>query len=277
MNIQNENEPLFSEEEYLGLLELTYSLAEAISGKVFSDGRKPDSQLLALKLFTLAASAYQLYKGTRLPFPASTGGSDFIDFSSIAILTRSAIETYLTFFDVFVAPKNNDEFEFRYCLWYLSGYVSLEKFDPHDPDLQADYGKAQEEIFALRERIKATSIYKSLKEGDQNDILKGKRQRNWDKELDSAGFGKWTFRNVYRYNSGFVHADGLTTSQLMSAETKEDQLFHAETDLVTMMVIISKFIVDFGLLYEEASLVFPRFDKIYKRALMWSDIARKLD
>ena len=277
MNIQNKNEPSFSEEEYLDLLELTYSVAEAISGKFFSDGRKPDSQSLALKLFTLAASAYQLYKGTRLPFPSSTRGSGFIDFSSTAILTRSALETYLTFFEVFVAPKNNDEFEFRYCLWYLSGYVSLEKFDPHDPDLQADYGKAQEEIFALRERIKATSFYQSLKNDVQRDVLNGNRRRKLDTVLTSAGFGKWTFRNIYRYYSGFVHADGLTTSQLMSAETKEDQLFHAETDLVTMMVIISKFIVDFGLLYEEASLVFPRFDKIYKRALMWSDIARKLD
>ncbi len=267
----------FSDKEYLELLELTFEVAQSIKGKVSPDGRKPDSQYLALKLYTHAASAYWLYTGTNTSVPASTGGSSFIDFSSIAVLTRSALETYLSFFEVFRAPSTDDEFEFNYCLWHLSGQVIHEDFIPTDPALHEDYKIAQEELKALRDRLMATAFYQGLTPKQQKDVLKGKRKRNWLLLAKSAGFGHQFIRRIYAYYSGFVHADGFTAGQLMSAQTRDDQLFHARTHLITLMVILAKFILDYGSLFEEARATFTKFNSAYERATFWSEIAKQLN
>jgi hypothetical protein len=209
--------------------------------------------------------------------PTSTGGSAFVDFSSIAVLARSALETYLTFFEVFVAPTNNDEFEFNYCLWHLSGHVVRENLVPLDPNLQEDYKTAQEDIKALRNRLMATSIFQALGSKEQKNVLKGKRKRDWLLVAKSAGFGYQFIRQIYTYYSGFVHADGLTAGQLMSAQTRDDQLFHAKIHLVTLMITMSKFILNYGALFEEANAKFQQFNTTYEQAKMWSEIAQRMD
>ena len=269
-----ENE--FSEKEYLDLLELAFEVAESVKEKVSPDGRRPDSQYLALKLFAHAATAHMLYTGTKAPVPASTGGTNFIDFSSIAVLARSALETYLSFFEVFMAPKNDDEFEFNYCLWHLSGHVVLEDIVPSDPALQEEAKIAQDDIKALRDRIEATAIFQGLSPNVRKGVLKGKRKRDWPKLAESAGFNDQFIRRIYAYYSGFVHADGFTAGQLMSAQAKQDQIFHAQIHFITIMIVLSKFILDYGQLFEEARGLFPNFKTAYDRAVIWSEIAKNL-
>lgn len=267
----------FSDKEYLEILELTFEVVESINGKVSPDGRKPDSQYLALKLYTHAATAYWLYTGTKSTVPASTGGSAFIDFSSIAVLTRSALETYLSFFEVFIAPKTDDEFEFNYCLWHLSGQVIRENLIPIDPALHEDYKIVQEDIKALRDRLMATAVFQNLKPKEQKDVLRGKRKRDWLLVAKSAGFDHQFIRRIYAYYSGFVHADGFTAGQLMSAQTRDDQLFHAQIHLVTLMIILAKFVLDYGNLFEEVRAIFPKFNSAFERATFWSEIAKMLN
>jgi hypothetical protein len=268
----------FSEEEYLALLELTYEVAQSIQGKVSIDGRKPDSQYLALKLYAHAATAYWLYQGTKAPVPASTGGSSFIDFSSIAVITRAAIETYLSFFEVFVATLTDDEFEFNYCLWHLSGNIFFEKLGSVDSSLEENYKAKEEEIAELRDRLKKTARFAGLKSGEQKDVLDGKRKRDWAAVAKSAGFGfEFLRKRVYPYSSGFVHADGYAAGQMMSAQTNEDQKFHAEMNLVTMMILLSKFILDYESLFEEVQSVTQKFESARKKAEIWSEVARRFD
>ena len=267
----------FSEDVYLALLELAFEVAQSLKGKESLDGRKPDSQHLALKLFTHAATAHWLYIETKSTVPASTGGSAFVDFSSIAVITRAALETYLTFFEVFVAPQTDDEFEFKYCLWHLSGHVVREGLEPQDPSLEEDYQVAQEEIIVLRDRLKATTAYQNLKPGEQKNILRGWRKRDWEEVASSAGLGLQFTRRIYAHYSGFAHADGLTAGFLMSATTVEDQRFHAQIHLVTIMFLLSKFILDYAELFEEAKEVLPKFPFAYKRAQIWSEAISRLD
>ncbi len=267
----------FSEAEYLALLELTYEVAQALTGKVSPDGRMPDSQHLALKLYTHGVSAHWLYQGSKSTVPASTGGSSFIDFSSIAVITRAALETYLTFFEVFVAPEDDDEFEFLYCLWHLSGHVIREGMVPLDQSLREDYEVAQEDIKALRDRMEATERYKALKPREKKNVLKGWRKRDWEAVAESAGFGLEFVRRLYAYYSGFAHADGLTAGLLMSAKTADDQRFHAQIHLVTIMIVLSKFILDYARLFEEASKVLPDYPLASDRARFWSEVISQIE
>jgi hypothetical protein len=269
------DELAFVEEEYLSILELAFEVAQALSGKVM-DNRRADVESLALKLYAHGCTVYWLYQGTKVPVPVSTGGSSFVDFSSMAVITRSALETYLTFFEVFVQPTSEDEFEYNYCLWYLAGNAFLEDVGTVDPSLQAEHDVATREIAALRDRLKATAKFASLTSGQQRNVLEGKRQRQWDVVAKTAGFGfEFLRRRIYPYYSDFVHAGGLTAGQLLSAQGKEDQLFHAKIHLVTMMILLSKFILNYEDLFTEARTVIARFRASQERAERWSEIASK--
>jgi hypothetical protein len=267
----------FSEQEYLGLLELQFEVAQALKGKASSDGRWPDAQYLALKLFAHGASAHWLFQGTNAPVPESRGGAAFTDFGSIAVIARAALETYLTFFEVFVSPSTEDEFEFQYCLWHLAGQVILEDLEPSDESLRENYLGAQADIAELRERLQATELFSRMTSRQQERVLQGWRRRDWRMIAEAAGIGLGFIRRIYSYYSGFVHSDALTSSQLFSAQTRQDQRGHSELHLITIMFALSKFILDYADLFGEASEVLPSFPEAHSRARIWSEVISRLD
>jgi hypothetical protein len=267
----------FSAEEYLGILELQFEVAQALKGKPSSDSRWPDAQHLALKLFAHGASAHWLFQGTNAPVPRSTVGAAFTDFGSIAVIARAALETYLTLFEVFVSPSTEDEFEFQYSLWHLAGQVVLEDLEPSDESLVENYLGAQADIAELRERIQATDVFAGLTQRQQEQVLQGRRRRNWSEIAASAGIGLGFIKRIYSYYSGFVHSDALTSSQLFTAQTREDQRGHAELHLLTIMFALSKFILDYVDLFEEAAQVLPRFPEAHSKAQVWSEVLSRLD
>lgn len=266
----------FSIEEYLGLLELQYEVAQSLKGRMSHDGRWPDVQYLALKLFAHGASSYWLFQETVVPVPASNQGGRFIDFSSIAVIARAALETYLTFFEVFVRPDSDDEFEFQYCLWHLAGQVVLEDLEPSDDSLAENYRGAQEDIAELRSRLQATSVFANLSRRQRDRVLQGKRHRDWREIAVSAEIGLGFIRTIYSYYSGFVHSDALSASQLFSAQSTKDQIGHAELHLVTVMFALSKFILDYSKLFEEARAVLPRFPEAAFRARVWAGVLSRM-
>ncbi len=262
-----------AEKEYLSVLELAFEVAQALSGKVM-DSRRADVESLALKLYAHGCTAHWLYQGTKVPVPASTGGSSFVDFSSMAVIARAALETYVTLYEVFVQPTTDDEFEFNYCLWQLAGRVFLEEIGAVDQSLQPEQTEVMNEIAALRDRLSGTKKFAGLTPGQQKEALDGKRHRQWDMVAKSAGFGfEFLRKRIFPYYSGFVHADGLIAGQLLSAQKREDQLFHAEMHLVTILILLSKLVLDYENLFTEARAVIPKFNAAQEAAERWSKIA----
>ncbi|MBI5965384.1 MAG: hypothetical protein HY863_18055 [Chloroflexi bacterium] len=269
-------ETVFSKEDYLQTLELCYEVAESINGKLSQDGRMPDCQYLALKLYAHAASAYWLSMGTRAPVPRSTNGSSFIDFASIAVIARVALETYLTLFEVFMMAQSDDEFEFDYCLWHLSGRVIHENITPTDPTLFDEYKSALVDIADLRSRIQQTAKFSTLTIKQKAVVLKGVRKRTWKDVAEKAGFGVDFIRKIYSFNSSYVHADGLSASQLMSAQSKVDQEFHTQIHLLTILIVMSKMILNYAEKFSEAASVCKQFPLVYERTKRWSEAVARI-
>jgi hypothetical protein len=209
--------------------------------------------------------------------PRSTNGAAFTDFASIAVIARAALETYLTFFEVFVSPSTEDEFEFQYCLWHLAGQVVLEDLVPSDESLTEHYLHAQADIRELRERLRTTQVFAALTRRQQDQVLQGKRRRDWRDIAAAAGLSPGFIKRIYSYYSGFVHSDAYTSAQMFSAQTKEDQRAHAELHLLTIMFVLSKFILDYARIFEEANDVLPRFPDAHRRAQVWSEVLSRLD
>jgi len=267
----------FSNSDFESLLELMYEVVQSLKGKNFDDGRLPDVQLLAFKLYSHAVSSYWLYQGTNADVPKSIGGTHFVDNASIIVLTRAALETYLTFFEVFIEPKNDDVFEFAYCLWHLSGKVMLEDYDPIVDTPKEKLEEIRNEINKLKDRIKATESFKNHTRKQKKQILKGKNFRKLGDIASSANLSPNFIRFVYKYYSGFVHSDGYTSGQLFSAETITQQKDFAQLHMNMFMILISKFILDYTEKFKQPSYLLDLKPEVHSIAFFWSEIGARFD
>lgn len=268
-------QPPYTTDQYLQLLDLTYEVAQSLKGRLSPDYRWPDCQQLATKLFFHAATVYWLREAsTKAPVPRSCGGCAFHDFPSVAVLTRAAFETYLTMFEVFFEPATEDEFEFRHALWLLSGFVIRENYRPSDPALQSQFSKAQKEIHDMRTRLQKTKKYKSLKPSEQKKVSKGEAIRSWKVVAKAAGFGEQTIQRMYAYYSGYVHADGLSATQIETAKTAQKQVEHIEIHMrTTIMLVLSKMILGYAKKFPEAQVACDKNPDAHYIAKIWSGVA----
>jgi hypothetical protein len=267
----------FDIDNYLQLLDLTYEVAQSLKGKPSVDPRWPDCQQLAQRLFNHAATIYYLRLGTECPVPYSSGkGTFFYDFASVIVLTRAALETFLTLFEVFFEPTTEDEFEFNHAFWQLAGFVVREGFIPSDPALKSQIPKLQREIDEMRTRIQKTKKFRSLKRGEQKNVLKGKRKRDWTSLAKAVGFGEQTIRRMYSYYSGYVHADGLSGIQVVTVKTAPEQIEFIEGNMYTVMILLSKMIIEYAKRFPEAEAVCDKNPDAFFQAEIWSGAAERM-
>lgn len=256
----------FTPEQYLEMLDLAYEVAQALRGKPATDKRLPDCQQLGGKLCLHALTIYHLSQGTRAPIPLSLeGGASFLDHASIAVLTRAALETYLVLFEVFFEPASDDDSEFAHALWKLSGFVLRETYDPTGP--------TPPEVQALRARLQNTGRFRSLTLPQQRDTLRGRRDRDWSAVARAAGFGENTLRMLYKYYSGYVHADGLSGAQIADADTLKVQREHAFRHMQVVMIVLAKMILNYADRFAESRQVCGKRPTTYYLAQIYSGAA----
>lgn len=267
---------MFDIDEYLQLLDLTYQVVQSLQGKPAPDPRWTDCQRLTAKLFFHAATVYHLRQGTKAPLYSTENGANFYDFASVTIIIRTAFETYLRLFEVFFEPTNDDEFEFRHALWQLAGFIIRENFIPSDPSLRNQLGNAQEEIHEMRTRIRETETFKTLTDGQQKQVLKGRRVRAWRDVAKAAGFGEQTIRQMYAYYSGYVHSDALSAVQVIDAKTANEQIEYIDSHMRTLMIVMSKMIVDYANKFPETREVCDKNPQVFYQAEVLTQAIKRL-
>jgi len=267
-----------SAEEYLALLDLAYDVAQSIKGKRTGDRRLPDCQQLAAKLFMHASSIYWLSQGTRAPVPrALPTGTNFWDFPSVAVLTRAVLETYLNLYEVFFEPISEDEREFRYQIWLLSGFAVREMHRPSDPAIASQVAQSQSDIQEIRRKLSRTRKFKRLSEKAQESLLKGKRpHRDWTVVAKAAGFGEKSIRWMYAYYSGYAHADGLAGAQIIAANTRAQQIEFVDLHMRTTMMVLAKMILDYRAAFRESKRACDAKPDALFRAEIWANVASRL-
>lgn len=253
-----------TQSEYLQLLDLLYQVAQSLKGKTYPDSRIHDCNRLALKLFFHAATLLWLKQGTRAPVP-EPDGAYFYDIASSAVITRSALETYLTMYELFFEPISDDEREFRYAVWILSGFVIRNDILTSDPTL-----------IAMRKRIRNTTTFASLSSKQQRLVLeKGKKlSKDFKKRTKAAGFSPIIFRRMNQYLSSYVHSDGLSATQIIDADTPEKQQGYIKNYMNLVMMVMAKMILEYRKLFPSAEAWCIAKPKAFLLAEHWSEIAR---
>jgi uncharacterized protein DUF5677 len=168
-----------------------------------------------------------------------------VDFSSMAILTRAALETYLTLNYLFVAPEDQDEREFKLNSWYLGGLDRI-KYKPAFAD---NLQKWQEEMLQaeeLKKKIQASSYFKGLKPNRQKDVLGGDwKLGGWFELAKRAGFNEGYFRKQYMFLSSYSHSNRLSVIQIQQTKKLAEQTSMASAFISILMVLLAKYSYDY--------------------------------
>jgi hypothetical protein len=86
------------------------------------------TETLSIKMLLATRSIIQICDGVNLATPNKIATIAWLDFSSINILTRSIIETFLTLEYLFYNDLEESERIFRFHIWRISGYKSRQGF-----------------------------------------------------------------------------------------------------------------------------------------------------
>ena len=233
-----------------------------------------DAQPLALKLFQHLGSLFHLARETIVPLGRIN--ISYIDHASITVLARSAFETYLAFYYIFVAPPTVQEKLFRYKLWQLGGLLDRQRFSAFSDMAKGKAHLEKEMVDCLQEEIQAGPFYKQLDCEDQKKARQGKWRFNksWTDLAKIAGFDRVYFEVVYCYLCSYAHTSYLSIVQIGQADSKETQGSLAETWLGLGLGLMSHFIFALVSIYPKAHIVLSNFPDALRTASIWNDIGR---
>lgn len=264
----------FSIRHYKLLSSLLLQMINALEGVRPQDERLLGCNQLAGKIFIHAISIYHLYQGTKVSLLYRNRPTDFVDFSSIAVLVRVGIETYLNMHELYFQVQTDDDFEFNHALWELAGFIIREDVDivhrSGDAYLQQEHQKALTHIAELRNRIENTARFQSLSTNQQKQVMQGRRgSKIKEATVKSAGMDYKLIQMVYAYFSAYTHGDALSGIQLMNARSRAQQLQHADSFMTLMLIVISKTVRRMAEKFPEARAVADRHKYAFSWSLVW--------
>ncbi len=215
------------EENLEPLLAILLTVAEAQRGTVAGpDQRLLDAEGLVLKFVGHVSAAIALSRGTNLP----DLGIAFFDPGSVSVLVRTAVETFLVFHHVFVAPSRPEEADLCYLGWELGGLADRQRFPLRSPAGKRLLEQEAAQIEALKARLQGNEAFAGLPAAQRKQLLRGRwraggdgRDIPWRDLALAAGFNEDSANGIYHYLCGHAHSSWISVLQLRQARTREDQ------------------------------------------------------
>jgi hypothetical protein len=257
------------ERHYLKLLETMIAVAEAGKGMPGgSDRRLLDAEALFLKLFCHASSALYLFRGTRVP---ELGNVSFFDPASVNVLSRAAIEAFLVFHYVFIAPTSKDVEDLRYFAWTLGGLLDQQKYTAQTSQGKAILVAKRPEIANLQQKLTANPSFAGLTNKQQRGLKRGEwRLESWSDIALSAGLSLKNAKEFYSYLCGHAHSSNLNVSQLWQASSAENQRMLSEPALNHIMIAMAFIIKSYATLFPQVDQVLAKDSKAREIVDVWT-------
>jgi len=180
-----------------------------------------------------------------------------VDFASIAILTRAALETYLTLNYVFVSTQNVDELEFRFKCWHLAGFLDRADFDPKEEEHIKLKDSEKQATDKIKLEIQRLPFFNTLSKKKKDQALKGfwRLDNPWVNLAKQSGFSEPFFRQQYKFLCGYAHSSRLSIIQIQQSKELEQQKEMAKASISVLMVVLAKFMYDYIQLIPELKAV----------------------
>jgi len=264
--------------DLIALLEHFIVVGNSLKGKKFPNDRIRFAEPLAKKAFTHILSARSLFEGIKFKL-SDNSHVQFVDFSSIAVLTRAALETYLSFNYVFIKPINTEEQDFRFISWDLAGFIEREKF-PANSAKHAQILKDESELkIKCIKDLEKNRIYQSLT-GQQKGLIKKGRWRidnSWLQLAIDAGFSESTFKHLYSYLSSYAHSGRLSIIQIEQNKEFENEKNFSRVFQTINLMTIAKLLTDYVKIIPDCKEVFEENEKARYITHIWEKVGDYLN
>ncbi|HHA1729274.1 TPA: DUF5677 domain-containing protein [Enterobacter hormaechei subsp. xiangfangensis] len=253
------------------LMRLCFLLIESKNGEELIPGCewKNDAQVLSVKIFRHIATAQQISAGIDFEFDEGRTFSH-IDHSSVAVVVRAAIESYLAFNYIFV---NQDESLsiYRHKLWCRAGLIDRSKLLPNTLESKYILSREIESINELYNDIIGNPHYQKSNRDEKKEIEKGnwKPKGSWHAITNKTEIHQRYFSDIYNHLSGHSHASFISAIQIRDACSIEQQAMLAGGARQILCMIISHFLFSYVKLFPEAKTVMVSNPELTEIADKW--------
>jgi hypothetical protein len=236
-------------EHFEKLLALNYAVVEACYKKKVRDVEFVYADTLARKLFQHSVTAFALWtQHTRATIEGIDGEVHLPDWPSIQVLARACVETYLTFHYLYIDPKTQDEFEFRYCAWMLAGFTRRESFPTITEHGLQQIARDRVANERYRRRIRKTAYFQRLKSRTQERVLAG---HNWHpgntmSSMAARIFGPQWGQALYGFMCSYAHSDALAAVQMKQCRSAEEAEHFADAAMSLIAPTLARMTADYA-------------------------------
>lgn len=253
-------------QQYVILLDLLarviYANKDLTVGDVDDGERLEDAHGLAFKFFGHALSVLYLSYGTNQELPSSKWHT--VDFASIDVITRAALEAFLIFHHVFYASTEPEEKDYRYLAYRAEGLVNRQNIIESTGNEEEKRGILVEKK-ELGDKLESTPIFKNLSPKRKREIFGGnsmwrlnpdnKRRLSWRVIGTKAGFSKFLANYVYNFLCASAHSTRIGVRQTFPTLNKrEEEHLYAGT-VAIMNIITANLIREYCELFSRAQTV----------------------
>ncbi|RDI51405.1 DUF5677 domain-containing protein [Flavobacterium glaciei] len=265
---------------YTEVIEAIYNdIPKLKEGEVFIE-------TLSVKILITTKSIIELAKGYTLETERKISPIQFLDFSSINILTRAIIESFLTMEYLFYNNLSDEEKYFRFLIWRISGYKSRQNFFAEkDKDLIRNeiQEKLDTEINEINELLREAKKSKYFKGLDKNHLFKldkygVPRLESWNTLLNNSILKNEMFLIPYKLYSNYAHSEFISLIQLNGSDTlhknSNDNKMHLKNALRIINMINCVSIIELKNKFECTLKTFNNLEESTKEKIeFWNHIA----
>lgn len=255
------------------LLNLIVQLTNSQAGKDLPAGSPwmNDAQVLALKFYYHLTSLHVLVQPVEVVM--SQGTASHIDHSSVLVLSRAALETFLTFAHVFGCTES-DLREFRHMAWRCAGLLDRQKLQasarlPQSKQRLIDEGAS---IETLRAEMQAHARWVHYSGKERTAFLKGEWRagRGWTAIGVEAGFHPVHIRELYSFLCGYSHTSWLSILQIRDARELLQQAAMTAMSVSNACVLMSFFALHYVALFPDAERVLAAYPEATVLVQKWN-------
>jgi len=201
----------------------------------------------------------------------------FVDHSSIAVMVRAGLESYLTFSHIYSNPDPNIT-DFRYHCWDLQGYIERSKYASNDGEFQDLIQKENQLRLEKIELLESLDIYNGLSPSKKNRIKQGKWKLDytWADLAENSGFDRLFFKANYSYLCEYAHTGRVSAMQIFGAlkAKKNDVLINPM--ILTCLTVLAKLIMEYVLINEPSMETFNSNPNNIIVCNKWKDFGENL-
>ncbi|MDO8446559.1 MAG: DUF5677 domain-containing protein [Deltaproteobacteria bacterium] len=243
--------------DYSVLLDLLIRLVQSQAGKKIKSDEEwlNDAQTLSIKLFRHLVSMQTLADGATIE-QDGVPTVFFIDHSSVKVVARAALETYLVFFYLYGSADRSVS-EFRHKTWCLGGLMDRQQFHASTEELRTVQTTEKQMIEELKSEIAAAPHIQQYTQKQRAKLLEGEWRigKGWSDLSVQAGFHEKYFKNIYSYLCGYSHSSYLSALQVGQAQSIEDQKMLTLSILGIGVVIMAHFAFTYSSAFSSAGPV----------------------